>query len=82
MFCGDVGLVSVYLQVLINEGVVLVLVIFYLLLVGYLVVELCLGEMLFMFIILVIVSVMFDESGNGIFNWQMSLCNLKMVKVI
>lgn len=54
---------------LINEGVVLVLVIFYLLLVGYLVVELCLGEMLFMFIILVIVSVMFDESGNGIFNW-------------
>lgn len=69
MFCGDVGLVSVYFQVLVNEEIGLVLVIFYLFLVGYLVFEFCLGEMLLMFMMFVIVNVMFDESGKGIFNW-------------
>lgn len=80
--CGDVGLVSAYLQALTNEGVALVLVIFYLLLVGYLVAELCLGETLLMFTTLAIASVTLDESGNGTFNWQMSPCNLKMAKAI
>jgi phosphohistidine phosphatase len=42
--CGDVGLVSAYLQALCNEGVSSALVISHLPLVGYLVSELCPGE--------------------------------------
>lgn len=44
--CGDVGLVSAYLQALCNEGVASALVISHLPLVGYLVSELCPGETL------------------------------------
>ena len=42
--CGDVGLVSAYLQALANEGIATALVISHLPLVGYLVSELCPGE--------------------------------------
>ena len=42
--CGDVGLVSAYLQALANEGVATALVVSHLPLVGYLVSELCPGE--------------------------------------
>ncbi len=78
--CGDVGLVSAYLQALTNEGVASVLVISHLPLVGYLVAELCPGETPPMFTTSAIASVTLDESGNGTFNWQMSPCNLKMAK--
>ncbi|EMX9015551.1 phosphohistidine phosphatase SixA [Escherichia coli] len=80
--CGDVGLVSAYLQALTNEGVASVLVISHLPLVGYLVAELCPGETPPMFTTSAIASVTLDESGNGTFNWQMSPCNLKMAKAI
>lgn len=39
--CGDVGLVSAYLQALANEGIATALLISHLPLVGYLVSELC-----------------------------------------
>lgn len=42
--CGDVGMVSAYLQALANEGVATALVVSHLPLVGYLVSELCPGE--------------------------------------
>lgn len=80
--CGDVGLVSAYLQALTNEGVASVLVISHLPLVGYLVAELCPGETPPMFTTSAIASVTLDESGKGQFNWQMSPCNLKMAKAI
>lgn len=80
--CGDVGLVSAYLQALANEGVATALVISHLPLVGYLVSELCPGEAPPMFTTSAIASVTLDESGKGAFNWQMSPCNLKMAKAI
>ncbi len=80
--CGDVGLVSAYLQALANEGTSSVLVISHLPLVGYLVSELCPGETPPMFTTSAIASVTLDESGKGVFNWQMSPCNLKMAKAI
>ena len=80
--CGDVGLVSAYLQALANEGIATALVISHLPLVGYLVSELCPGETPPMFTTSAIASVTLDESGKGIFNWQMSPCNLKMAKAI
>ncbi|HBC5382291.1 TPA: phosphohistidine phosphatase SixA [Citrobacter koseri] len=80
--CGDVGMVSAWLQMLANEGVASVLVISHLPLVGYLVSELCPGETPPMFTTSAIASVTLDESGKGIFNWQMSPCNLKMAKAI
>ena len=80
--CGDVGLVSTWLQALANEGVATVLVISHLPLVGYLVSELCPGETPPMFTTSAIASVTLDESGKGVFNWQMSPCNLKMAKAI
>lgn len=80
--CGDVGMVSAWLQTLANEGVASVLVISHLPLVGYLVSELCPGETPPMFTASAIASVTLDESGKGIFNWQMSPCNLKMAKAI
>ncbi|MET6678648.1 phosphohistidine phosphatase SixA [Citrobacter amalonaticus] len=80
--CGDVGLVSAWLQALANEGVATVLVISHLPLVGYLVSELCPGETPPMFTTSAIASVTLDESGKGVFNWQMSPCNLKMAKAI
>jgi phosphohistidine phosphatase len=79
--CGDVGLVSAYLQALANEGIATALVISHLPLVGYLVSELCPGETPPMFTTSAIASVTLDESGKG-FNWQMSPCNLKMAKAI
>lgn len=42
--CGDVGMVSAYLQALANEGVKTALVVSHLPLVGYLVSELCPGK--------------------------------------
>lgn len=80
--CGDVGLVRAYLQALANEGVSGVLVISHLPLVGYLVSELCPGETPPMFTTSAIASVTLDESGKGVFNWQMSPCNLKMAKAM
>ena len=80
--CGDVGLVSAYLQALANEGIATALVISHLPLVGYLVSELCPGETPPMFTTSAIASVTLDESGKGQFNWQMSPCNLKMAKAI
>ena len=77
--CGDVGLVSAYLQALANEGIATVLVISHLPLVGYLVSELCPGETPPMFTTSAIASVTLDESGKGVFNWQMSPCNLKKI---
>ncbi len=79
--CGDVGLVSAYLQALTNEGVASVLVISHLPLVGYLVAELCPGETPPMFTTSAIASVTLDESGSGTFNWQMSPCNLRWQKL-
>ena len=80
--CGDVGLVSAYLQALANEGVATALVISHLPLVGYMVSELCPGETPPMFTTSAIASVTLDDSGKGVFNWQMSPCNLKMAKAI
>ncbi len=80
--CGDIGLVSAYLQALANEGTASVLVISHLPLVGYLVSELCPEEAPPMFTTSAIASVTLDESGKGVFNWQMSPCNLKMAKAI
>ena len=80
--CGDVGLVSAYLQALANEGTSSVLVISHLPLVGYLVSELCPGETPPMFTTSAIASVTLDESGKGVYNWQMSPCNLRMPKAI
>jgi phosphohistidine phosphatase len=80
--CGDIGLVSAYLQALANEGTASVLVISHLPLVGYLVSELCPGEAPPMFTTSAIASVTLDEDGKGVFNWQMSPCNLKMAKAI
>ncbi len=80
--CGDIGLVSGYLQTLSHEGVASVLVISHLPLVGYLVAELCPGETPPMFTTSAIANVTLDESGKGVFNWQMSPCNLKMAKAI
>ncbi|EBS4627449.1 phosphohistidine phosphatase SixA [Salmonella enterica subsp. enterica serovar Weltevreden] len=80
--CGDVGLVSAYLQALVNEEIGSVLVISHLPLVGYLVSELCPGETPPMFTTSAIANVTLDVSGKGTFNWQMSPCNLKMAKAI
>ncbi|MGK9172056.1 phosphohistidine phosphatase SixA [Yokenella regensburgei] len=80
--CGDIGLVSAYLQALASEGTASVLVISHLPLVGYLVSELCPGEAPPMFTTSAIASVTLDEDGKGVFNWQMSPCNLKMAKAI
>lgn len=81
--CGDVHLVGDYLQVLAKEGVSSVLVISHLPLVGYLVSELCPDETPPMFTTSAIANVTLDsESGKGVFNWQMSPCNLRMKKAI
>lgn len=79
---GDVGIVNAYLQVLANEGVATVLVISHLPLVGYLVSELCPEETPPMFTTSAIACVTLDAEGHGVFNWQMSPCNLKMAKAI
>ncbi|MEB4674912.1 phosphohistidine phosphatase SixA [Enterobacteriaceae bacterium G50] len=80
--CGDIGLVSAYLQALANEGVASVLVISHLPLVGYLVSELCPGETPPMFTTSAIACVTLEADGMGVFKWQMSPCNLKMAKAI
>ncbi|WP_052285708.1 phosphohistidine phosphatase SixA [Kluyvera genomosp. 1] len=80
--CGDIGLVSAYLHALANEGTPSVLVISHLPLVGYLVAELCPGEVPPMFTTSAIASVTLDADGQGSLNWQMSPCNLKMAKAI
>ena len=53
-----------------------------LMLVGYLVAELCPGEVPPMFTTSAIASVTLDAEGKGVLNWQMSPCNLKMAKAI
>ena len=80
--CGDVGLVSAYLQTLANEGVASALVVSHLPLVGYLVAELCPGETPPMFTTSAIANVTLEADGCGVFNWQMSPCNLRMAKAI
>ncbi|WHP32700.1 phosphohistidine phosphatase SixA [Trabulsiella odontotermitis] len=80
--CGDVGLVSAYLQTLANEGVASALVVSHLPLVGYLVAELCPGETPPMFSTSAIANVTLEADGHGVFNWQMSPCNLRMAKAI
>ena len=80
--CGDVGLVSAYLQALATEGVATALVVSHLPLVGYLVSELCPAEAPPMFSTSAIANVTLDADGQGHFNWQMSPCNLKMAKAI
>lgn len=81
--CGDVELVSCYLQALANEGVELVLVVSHLPLVGYLVSRLCPSESPPMFATSAIASVtLAPESDKGVFNWQMSPCNFRVAKAI
>ncbi len=80
---GDIDLVGDYLVALAAEGVESVLVISHLPLVGYLVAELCPGETAPMFTTSAIACVTLDATtGQGVFNWQMSPCNLKMAKAI
>jgi phosphohistidine phosphatase len=78
--CGDVGLVSAYLQALATK--VLRAGDFSSAVGGYLVSELCPGETPPMFTTSAIASVTLDESGKGVYNWQMSPCNLRMPKAI
>lgn len=81
---GDIGLVSAYLQALADSGVATVLLISHLPLVGYLVAELCPAETAPMFTTSAIACVTLDAQSEqgGVFNWQMSPCNLKMAKAI
>jgi phosphohistidine phosphatase len=79
---GDVRMVSAYLQTLASEGVSSVMVISHLPLVGYLVSELCPTLTPPMFSTSAIASITLDASGKGVFNWQMSPCNLKMAKAM
>ncbi len=62
--CGDVGMVSAYLQALANEGVATALVVSHLPLVGYLVSELCPGETPPMFTTSAIACVTLDADGK------------------
>ncbi|WP_165460022.1 phosphohistidine phosphatase SixA [Atlantibacter sp.] len=79
--CGDVRMVGADLQTLADEGVKSVLVISHLPLVGYLVSELCPEETPPMFSTSAIASVTLDpQTDKGVYNWQMSPCNLKMAK--
>lgn len=81
--CGDVALVGSYLQTLAHEGVDSVLVVSHLPLVGYLVSELCPEETPPMFSTSAIANVTLNTpSGKGVFNGQMSPCNLKIAKAI
>ena len=70
--CGDVGMVSAYLQALANEGVATALVVSHLPLVGYLVSELCPGETPPMFTTSAIACVNLDADGKGEYLWQKS----------
>ncbi len=80
---GDIDLVGDYLGALAAEGVESALVISHLPLVGYLVAELCPSETAPMFTTSAIACVTLDaKTGQGVFNWQMSPCNLKMAKAI
>jgi len=79
---GDVRVVSAYIQALASEITGSILVISHLPLVGYLVAELCPGETPPMFSTSAIASVTLDGTGKGVFNWQMSPCNLKVAKAI
>ncbi|WP_410505352.1 phosphohistidine phosphatase SixA [Klebsiella pneumoniae] len=81
--CGDVGMVSAYLQALANEGVATALVCpptcrWW----GIWVSELCPGETPPMFTTSAIACVTLDADGNGEFLWQKSPCNLKMANAI
>jgi phosphohistidine phosphatase len=79
--CGDVGLVSAYLQALANEGVATALV-----------VSTCRwwgtglravsGETPPMFTTSAIACVTLDADGKGEYLWQKSPCNLKMANAI
>lgn len=81
MPCGNVRMVGADLQMLADEGVKSVLVISHLPLVGYLVSELCPEEAPPMFSTSAIASVTLDpQTDKGVFNWQISPCNLKMAK--
>ncbi|QTF07703.1 phosphohistidine phosphatase SixA [Brenneria izadpanahii] len=75
---GNAKLVSYYLQTLAKEGTESVLIISHLPLVGYLVAELCPAETAPMFATSAIACVNIDEqSGNGVFDWQVSPSQLE-----
>lgn len=80
---GDVEQVGALLHALADKGVNSALVISHLPLVGYLVAELCPDETPPMFTTSAIACVTLDtERVRGLFNWQMSPCNIKMANAI
>ncbi len=79
--CGDVGMVSAYLQALANEGVATALVVSHLPLVGYRS-QSCARETPPMFTTSAIACVNLDADGKGEYLWQKSPCNLKMANAI
>lgn len=74
---GDIRQVSDYLHVLANDGVKSVLIISHLPLVGYLVSELCPEEAPPMFCTSAIASITLEVDGHGVYDGQMSPCNLR-----
>lgn len=80
--CGDVGLVGDYINALASKGINSVLVVSHLPLVGYLVSELCPQEAPPMFCTSSVACVTLDAEGNGLLDWQMNPCNLKVAKAI
>ncbi|STW80117.1 phosphohistidine phosphatase SixA [Klebsiella michiganensis] len=80
--CGDVGMVSAYLQALANEGVATALVVSHLPLVGTSSQSCARGKLPRCSPLRRLPGVTLDASGKGEFNWQMSPCNLKMAKAI
>lgn len=76
MPCGDVAMLSSYLQTLAQQGVHSVLLISHLPLVGYLVAELCPGECPPMFATSAIANVEFNAAGKGVLQWQVSPAQL------
>ncbi len=80
--CGDVGMVSAYLQALANEGVKNGAGRFTPAVGGVPRLRAVPGETPPMFTTSAIACVTLDADGKGEFNWQMSPCNLRMAKAI
>ncbi len=76
--CGDVGLVSAYLQALANEGVATALVVSPPAAGGVPGLRVVSGETPPMFTTSAIACVTLDADGKGEYLWQKSPCNLKM----
>lgn len=79
--CGDVGMVSAYLQALANEGVATALVVSTCRWWGIWS-QSCVRETPPMFTTSAIACVTLDADGKGEFLWQKSPCNLKMANAI